>query len=261
MMGNPLITREMMAQERARDVKAFEREFLAEFQDSISGFISSALVDRAIETGVQERPPVENVFYVGAVDPAFKRDAFAFVVGHLDDKGVVVVDVIRRELPQPGYPLNPEAVLLTIAPIAKNYGLRTLYSDQYHIESFGQLARSYDLSMIEVPFTSKSKSQMYANLQSLFLQGRIRLLDNYEMAKELRQLERVLTQQGQVQISAPQGLHDDLATAVCLMAAQAINLAPMKAAQKSQFKEPTVHERILAQIARKNQEARISTWD
>jgi len=67
-----------------RDPKAFERECLAQFQDSISGFLPPQLVGEAVESGLQERPFSQGHYYIGALDPAFRRDAFAVTIMHND---------------------------------------------------------------------------------------------------------------------------------------------------------------------------------
>ena len=154
-MGNPQVKREYLYGEWNRDENAFEREMLAEFQDSISGFIPTALVNQAVETGVVERPPKPGIAYYAAMDPAFKRDAFGFTIVH-NEGGVIVQDCVRRILPRTGEVLNPEAVLGMLAPLAKAYGCSVIYSDQYQLESLGQLVRRFGLEVFPVTFTAKS---------------------------------------------------------------------------------------------------------
>lgn len=218
---NPVVSRESLARERARDQLAFEREFLARFQDSISGFIPSGLVESARDEGVLERAYVPGVTYLPAIDPAFRRDAFAFTIVH-NEHGTIVQDVVRRFQAAQGQALNPDALLDVVAPLIHAYGSTLVYSDQYHLESFGQLLRMRGIEIVPVTFTAKSKAQIYGNLQQLFLQRKIRLLDDYETLRELKSLERTLTEGGQVQIGAPRGLHDDMAAVVAIAASQAM---------------------------------------
>jgi metal-dependent amidase/aminoacylase/carboxypeptidase family protein len=104
-----------------------------------------------------------------------------------------------------------------------------------------------------INFTAKSKAQIYGNLQQLFYQQRITLLDHPETLRELRQLERTVTQGGQVQIAAPTGLHDDMATVLALSANQAMNLHAREAQTEARPKsaDEVIRERIEEQIRRR----------
>ena len=220
-LGNKMVERDFLQKERDRNPTAFEREMLAEFQDSISGFIPSVLVNEAIDHGIHARPHNPRYTYHAACDPAFKRDAFAFGIVH-NEGGKIVVDRVERMLPPHGQSLNPAAVLDVIVPLLKFYRVNLVYSDQYHLESFSQLLRERGYEIIETPFTSKSKAELYGNLQQLFLQKKIRLVDDYELIRELKSLERTLTSGGAMSVNAPAGQHDDLATVVTIAAAQAM---------------------------------------
>lgn len=258
-IGNPAVSREYLAAERARDPRAFERECLAIFQDSISGFLPAALIERATCRGIVERPPQSSLAYVAAIDPAFRRDAFGFCLLHRDTDGVIVVDAIRRFEGSHDKPLNPAAVLDELAPLCRSYGVTVIYSDQYHYESLSQLARERGLEVIPTPFTAKNKAQLYGNLQQLFQVGQIQLLDHYELLKELRMLEKTLTDAGGVKIAAPAGFHDDLASVLCIAANQAMWLFPEQ--PKEEPKEPTVFERIQKQIESRWRGGHLSAWD
>jgi hypothetical protein len=220
-MGNPQVTREFLAKEKQRNELAFEREILAQFQDSISGFIPSVLVQEAVDLGILERPYVFGTNYFCAIDPAFKRDSFGFTIVH-NENGKIIQDVVRRFTGTVSTPLNPAAVLDVILPLAKTYGCQVLYTDQYQFESFRQMAEERGFALFPVPFTAKSKSELYGNLQGLFLQRKIRLLDDYETIKEVKSLERKLTEGGSVQIAAPSGQHDDMATVLVIAVSQAM---------------------------------------
>ena len=259
LLQNPLVSREYLAKERAHDPKAFERECLAVFQDSISGFLPSALVERATDRGIFERVPEPRPAYVCAIDPAFKRDAFGLTILHRDDDGNIVVDAVRRWMGNSERPLNPRDVLMEIADLVKHYRVDVLYSDQYHFESLAQLAGDYGISILGIPFTARSKSEMYGNLQQLFHQGRIRLIEHEELLKELRTLERTLTDGGTVQIGAPNGMHDDVVSTLTIAASQAMALEPTKLPEKP--KEPTMEERCWQQIREKRGHREASAWD
>jgi hypothetical protein len=255
-MGNPRVTRDWLQLENNRDPRAFERECLAVFQDSISGFLSSELLKRAVDKGVTERPAEKNNFYTAAIDPAFRHDSFALVIAHATENGVVI-DVVRRWEPIAGQPINPRHVMAEMAPLLRTYRVVTVTSDQYHLDTLQQLALEYGYAIEGVPFTGTNKAGIYGNLQQLLNQGRLHLLDHAGQLKELRSLERTLTRTGQVQISAPTGQHDDVASATALAVHKTAWMLP--ALEKPVYHEPTYQERIAAQLSRKRGVS--ETWD
>lgn len=259
-MGNSLVTRESLEEERDRDVKAFERECLAIFQDSISGFLDGKLLREATDIGIEEREPLPDRYsYVASIDPAFKHDAFGFTVFHLDEEGDVVQDCVRRYKPPAGKALNPEAIFADIEPILKSYGVVVIYSDQYHLESLQQLAMRYGFIIEGVPFKATNKSTIYGSMQQLLNQHRLHLLDHKECLKELRQLEKKLTQTGVVQISAPHGNYDDLAAVTAICCYKCLWMAPKP--QEAPIKEPTVFDRVQEQIKRRKVMDQLTPWD
>lgn len=259
--GKDNIPRTYFEKEQAQDPRAYEREFLAIFQDSISGFLSSQLLRECIEKECVERPPAPKNFYVAAIDPAFRRDAFTLCIAHANAQGEVVVDLIRRWTPVMGAPVNPSSVLAEMAPILRAYRIQIITSDQYHADSLQQLTLSHGFAMESIPFTGVSKGSIYANLQMLVNQRRIKLLDHAEAYKELRSLERTLTRTGVIQISAPAGQHDDVATSIALAAHKTAWMLPK--IEKAPYQEPTHHERIQAQIEKKRQGSLrgMNSWD
>lgn len=243
-LGNKLVEREFLKKEKDRNPLAFEREMLAEFQDSISGFIPPILVNEAIDRGIYAREYNPRYTYYAAMDPAFKRDAFGFCVLH-NESGTIMVDRVVRMLPPPGTPLSPAAVLDTIIPIMKSYRCALVYSDQYHLESLGQLTRERGVEIFPVPFTSKSKAELYGNLQQLFLQKKIRLVDDFELIRELKSLERTLTSGGSITINAPAGQHDDMATVTAIAASQAMWDQPQEVDEEKKRDPELEYRRII----------------
>lgn len=251
-LGNPHIKREWLAGQQAADPVAFAREYLTQFQSAVSGFLDAFKLDAAVDPAITERKPEERNVYIAAMDPAFRHDSFALAIGHMDPKLGVVVDVIRRWVPQPGTTLNPADIMPEIAAQVKRYRTGIIYSDQYQFEALNVLAMQLGFSIIPVDFTASSKADIYGNLKALVAQGRLRLLDEPDTLQELKRLERKLSQGGTVSVAAPQGQHDDLATVVALMAHKAVWLDPMP--EEVSPKEPTVFEKCQAQIAERKQQ-------
>lgn len=229
-LENPRIKRQFLERLHAQDPSAYERESLARFVDSISGFLPSGIVrasadqsaiSRAPITGkdVDGQPTIKPV-YVAAIDPAFRYDSFAFTIVHRETD-TVVQDVVRRWTPIKGQPLNPALVLAEIQPYLIAYDIKTLYSDQYQLESLQQIALGMGVTIEGMDFTTKSKVKIFGNLSMLFNQGKMRLLSTKNPAAaqqidELVRLEKRTLQQGGVSISAPEGAHDDMACVLAL---------------------------------------------
>lgn len=252
---NPLINDTWLREELNKDPRAFERECLAKFQDSLSGFLSSVMIEKARDIGKTFRPPDPKNFYVGAIDPAFKRDAFGFTICHADPSLGIVQDYVERWHDPYGQPLDPGVVIPHIAAKLQEYGMRSVYSDQYTIETLQYIALQHGFGIEEVTFSSGSKAEIYANLQQLLNQGRLLLLDDQETINELKTIEKKNTQGGQVRISAPEGQYDDMATVIAIAAHEAVWMLPHKAAPKAA--PPTMIERHIEQVIKRNKMRRI----
>lgn len=230
---NPSITRQKLESLFLEDPDAFMRESLCKFMGSVSGFVNKELVNVAVEKGkghAQRAPVVDGALrpmYVAAMDPAFRHDSFGFAVVHKNGTQDIVVDVLKAWTPVKGFKLNPRTVLAEIQPLLTEYGINTIYSDQYQFESLQELALDMGFNIEVVDFTSRSKAKIYGNLESLINQKKLMLLDPdlNDAAKltcqQLVQLEKVRTQTGSVQINAPSGKHDDMAAVLALAAHKA----------------------------------------
>ena len=273
-MENPRITRRALEREKLRDSDAFERESMARFVDSISGFLSSSLLQKAIDVGCSDRPvykphgdslKADSIpRYVAAMDPAFRNDSFAFTIVHKElDKGVVQ-DVVLRFTPVKGIKLNPSEVLDTILPYIQAYHIPVVFSDQYQLETLQELALQRGFSIQGVDFTGKSKAKIMGNLQQLVNQQKLHLLDPAvnlaakEQLYELQILERRLGLGGAVLISAPQGKHDDMATCLALAAYQAVWMLPDTKPERP--KDPTHFDLVIDAWKKKQTNQRGGDW-
>jgi hypothetical protein len=211
--------------ERALDIDAFSREYLAQFSESISGFLNATLLRDSVAQGTHERAYDPKWVYIAALDPAFLGDAFAFTIGHYEPQGFVQ-DVIRHFKPSAGMPLNPAWVLEQIIPVCNSFGLSSAYTDQHELSSFAQLAAERGLFLEKVVWTKGNKANIWGSFQQLLNQKRLHLLDHPEQLQELLRLERTLTSGGGVKIAAPSNKHDDLAVVLALCSWKAQGLTP-----------------------------------
>ena len=65
---------------------------MAEFTDSIVGWIGFETLEQCVIKSCTERPPVTDAIYAAAIDPAFKGDDFAFSIAHRLADGTIVLD-------------------------------------------------------------------------------------------------------------------------------------------------------------------------
>jgi len=259
-MENPVITRKKLQKLKNEDPDAFIRESLCRFVSAISGFFSLELVDRATKGHGKERTRTQNEaeglrpLYVAAMDPAFRHDSFAFSIFHTDTEGNVVQDVLKTWTPDSkrGERLDPASIIAEIAHLTKEWNISVVYSDQYQLESLQQLALQHNFAIMGNDFTGKSKAKMYGSLLNLMRTGKVQLLDLPVIHSQLSQLQKKMNALGNVQIAAPPGRHDDVASVIALGTSVALLHMPTIERPK---KVPTLFEEGLACIHRKNSTA------
>lgn len=260
-MENPLITRKKLVQIQKRDPDAFPRESLAQTLKSVSGWLNLEKIAKAIDSGVLKRqklprlnhPEDPSPVYIAAIDPAFRKDSFAFTIVHQDMKSGIVQDYIRYWEPQPGEPVKPGAVLDEIRDTLLTYGLNNVYSDQYQLESLQQLAMDRGFTITGRDFTGKSKGQWAGSFKVLMDQERLKLLDHELQRDQLEKLQKRILQSGNVQIAAPPGKHDDLAMVLILATGVVLWLLADEPApiEKPKVVDNDHHKMVLEQIERK----------
>lgn len=261
-ISNPIVAKAWLQAESNKDPRAFDRECLARFQDSLSGFLTSALIEKARARGVVRRDPIKGSYYVAAIDPAFRRDAFGFTIVHADPAKGIVQDYVQRWFDPTGSPQSPAEIFREIAAVLRQYGIGSVHTDQYTIEALNYIAQQHGFSLEEVTFSSESKAEIYGNLQQLLRQGRLVLLDDDETIKELKAIEKKLTSNGKITIGAPEGQHDDMATVIAIAANEAVWMLPK--AEVAAPPQRTIVERHIEQVvkqrARRIREADDDAW-
>ena len=261
---DPAAERKFLERELAKGDDTFAREYLGKFVTSVSGFLTPDLVIAATDKGIKTRS-VNDIKkgawkhqFISVMDPAFRHDSFAFSIFHRTDDGTVVQDYLKVWTPDRklGIRLDPDEIISEIAQINKEWGITLSYSDQYQLESLQQLAMRKGFNIIGNDFTGKSKPKMYGSLKNLFRTNKIRLLDRPIIFQQLTRLIKKLTPMGGVQISAPPGAHDDVASVIALGAECAIQLYPTKLVDKV---EPSQWDICLQDMKRKNR-MREDSW-
>lgn len=264
-MQNPVIkTRETLEQLQASDPQVFIRESMARFVASESNFIQGSLIDECTDRGVKRRFKVDieknarfEPSYVAVMDPAFRNDDFAFSIGHMDGRGYVIQDFLHVWTPEKkgAGNLQPDVVMAQVGQFLKEWQIPVVYSDQYQLDSLQQLARQHGFSIVETQFNARSKAKIYGSLEKMLHSKRIRFLDVPEIRQQLSQLNKKNTALGSVQIAAPPGKKDDIATVCALLAHITMQYHPTILAEK---KEPSLYEHLVNQHKRNTKER---AWD
>ncbi|MGH9712646.1 MAG: hypothetical protein ACRD5M_05030 [Candidatus Acidiferrales bacterium] len=217
---NKLIPAEELAREEQADPQNYRREFLAEWLDDVDQFLPDSDISAAIRAGVREIAPAD-VFknsYLAAIDASglSGKDKFTLSIGHPAVRGSsgigVAFDLLR------GWSRAPVAAVCDeVASLLKSYGLRRVVADQFGFSFLKELLSQRDINVVQLPFTARSKTEIFLDLKVGLSQGRIQLLDHVESLRELRMLESKRTSGGNYSISAPRGQHDDYACVIALL--------------------------------------------
>jgi hypothetical protein len=208
---NPLIDQSIVDEALQSDPAAASAEWMGFFRDDVSNWLSTEVIEAAIDPDVVVRPPVAGVKYFGAADPAggSGQDSFTAAVAHADANGDIVLDCLIEIRP----PYSPTAAVKQVVGMFKQYGLNHCVGDRYSalwtVEGFGKLGFRYQHS-------DRDGSAVYADALPLYTSGRARILDIKRHTSQLAQLERKTSTVGRDRISHPAGGHDDLATASSL---------------------------------------------
>jgi hypothetical protein len=188
---NPSIRLASLERERRLDPARFAREYEAEFTEDLETFLPGAWIDAAITPGRHELPPQEGVRYEAAVDPSGGgQDAFTLAIAHAEGTGPdrrIVQDVMRGWTSRRSETTDLEGVVREIAGIVKRYGLSTVVGDRY---AAGWVRERFQADGIRYRDPEADTAQVYLEVEPLFAQGRIELLDHATLAREFKQLER-----------------------------------------------------------------------
>ena len=101
---NPSYDAATIARQLAEDPELYGAEYLSQWRDDLSTFISRELLAALIDRNVTVRPPDRNIQYIAGCDASGGRnDSFTAAISHRDNAGIVHLDALfeRRS------PFNP----------------------------------------------------------------------------------------------------------------------------------------------------------
>jgi len=216
LLMNPSIRAERLERERRLDPVRFAREYEADFAEYLEAFLAAAWVDTAVVPGRHALPPRAGSWYAAAVDPmGGGQDAFTLSIVHLEAAGPdvrIVQDLATGWSSKRTATVDLEGVVRECAALARQYGCEAVMGDSYAKQWVIQAFAREGVAYLPAP----PKAEAYLEMEPVFAQGRIDLLDHPTLARELKLLERQARPGGKVRVDHPRGGHDDHANALAL---------------------------------------------
>jgi hypothetical protein len=194
------------------DAEIAAAEYGGLFRSDVSAYLSDEVIDRALCPGERSRPRLAEYEHVGFCDAAGGggTDAMTCAVAHQEVAGRVVLDQLVAIDP----PFDTETAVERCALVLKAFGITSAKADKYAGLWPAHSFRRHGIALVECELT---KSQLYAECAPLFVSGLVSLLDNLELERELRQLERTPRAGGRpdgIDHAPGRGAHDDRINAV-----------------------------------------------
>jgi hypothetical protein len=204
---NPTVPEKVIDDAIERDPDSAQSEYLAEFRDDISSFISREVVEALVQPGRYELSPRDDLIYSAFVDVSGgQADAFTWAIGHLQNE-TAIIDLLREVRPH----FSPAEVTSQCAEDLARYRISEITGDFYGAEFTAERFRECGITYNKA---EKPKSIIYLEMLPLLMSGRIELLDNTRSVHQLYNLERRRHRGGRDTIDHSPGGSDDLANAL-----------------------------------------------
>ena len=248
---NTTISADAFESEYIKDPRVFMTEFGADFSDRTMGWLDAvtgeADIMACVNTELRPRAKAAPLapHFMG-IDFALVGDASAIAIGHLDEKGRIVLDV--SDSIQAGHGdfvgqdrLEFANVVDWIYQYTRKFYITEAVFDQWAGIPFEQALQSKGLKQFEmVHHTQQLTSQMYQNFKDMMYDKRLMLYD-WPIPQDKRHgplIEQLLELQAETKskyvtlVAAPKGQdkHDDLADALVRMVWLASQKSPTNTA-------------------------------
>jgi hypothetical protein len=208
---NPLLKESVVARAYQTDPTAADAEYGGQFREPLTAYLSRELIERAVEPGITERPPLPGVQYVAFVDcsSGAGTDSFACAIGHKardKERDVVVIDTIIAQKP----PFSPLDVIAALAEHLKRWRIHEVMGDGYGKPFISIFAKSA-ISYVTTPLDT---SAIYLHALPAWTSNSVAMLANPLAIDQTANLRRKIGQGGRETVDHPRGAHDDLANVV-----------------------------------------------
>jgi hypothetical protein len=210
---NPTLRQSVVDKALADDAESASAEYLGQFREPLSAFISREIVMRCVEVGRSERLVLPGLEYQCFVDVSSGSgtDYFAAAIGHRardDDRNVVVLDCLFAERP----PFDPLACIAALRGHLERWRIKTIVGDAYAGNFVPSAFAKHGITYLPAKL---SASELYLAALPVFTSGGVALLDNPVLIEQLVNLRRRIGQAGKESVQHMRGQHDDLANATC----------------------------------------------
>jgi len=207
---NPTLSRDFLAQEKARDPELFAIEYGANFSQSLSSFISDDLVEAAINYDrsiLLPIPKFKGKYYL-SLDPAKgNRDQYTACIAHYDNE-LLIIDQWHEFKPS-WFDGKKSQVRISevenwILEQHQFYGFSEVVLDQYNSSATIQRL-SGRLKIRELTWTAPTKTEAYSRFRELFNAGNIELYPHPKANQQIKNLTVTYRSSGQWSVSGGSG--------------------------------------------------------
>jgi len=207
MQFNPTFDAKIIDRQLAEDSQRYSAEYLSEWRDDLSNYITRDLIEAAVDVGVAVRPHDPLHRYTSFVDASSGGpDSFTCAVAHKEGD-VAILDCVVEVRP----PFSAATATTDIAAVLKSYRLVETMGD-HHARAWvvAEFAR-HGITFNARP-SGMDRSALYLETASLFSAGRVRLIDNKRLVAQYAALERRVMPGGKDRVDHPDraGHHDDI---------------------------------------------------
>jgi hypothetical protein len=203
---NPSLPQSVIDRAVEADSEAASAEYMAEFRNDISAFISRDAIEGAVSRGITVRAPLDGVTYFAFCDPSGgSSDSMTMALAHCEGDRAVLDAILERMAP-----FSPDSVVGEFADLLKAYGVNTVRGDRYAgawpRERFAAHGIAYEPADL-------NRSELYLAFLPILNSGRVDLLDNERMVSQFAGLERRTSRSGRDTVDHGVGSHDDISNA------------------------------------------------
>jgi len=204
---NPGIPKGFVKAEYKRDIDYARREFGAEFAEKIESFFAYEVLQSCF-TLVGSLPYKDEFAYSLGIDQSglSGRDRFALAISHKEGERVLVDHIEAWETK------DSDTILAEVGKLTKAYNLNKVSIDRY---AKGWVSQALNKLGLEVEIRP-SMAEIYTNLKSLMIAGRLRLPDSPDLRKALQNTQAYFGKNNALSIGHTRSAagHADLADAV-----------------------------------------------
>ena len=156
-----------------RDPTAYQTEFLAEFQDAEEALLTTEDVEACTRLTADALPPEKGYSYAAEIDPAMRTNAFTLVI--VGQKGTTHQVMLAKEWrPEgKGKSLPFLDILRDVQTLCRPYGITSVGTDQFQIQSLMSLGQAIGLGIVEYAATTMTNAEGYSWRTAIDARGRL----------------------------------------------------------------------------------------